>query len=371
MKQLSKRIAVLCMCICLMTGLAAADGEITIEIDGIDDMVSSQVQDTSEEENQAEALTPQEEEAVAELMEAMEDAEPSEEVDLTNLEINQDLPDNVTNILLLGIDNRSSKLQRGLSDAVMICSVNKNTGRVQLTSFARDTAVSIPGYNSQRRINAAYKYGGPELAMRTINRNFKLNVQRYVVVNIHGLANVIDALGGVDIEMSELEARRINYELIKEPMDKVEREDVQAFEGLQHVDGMQAVTFARIRGLDNDLERTHRQRRLLEALFKQVSDIDLFGFMSLIETALPYVESNLATDELMTLGLSVLSGETIANIGGDGEIIGQLRIPLDKRYGYKTINNSSVIYLNEKNKKISINAIHEFIYDQKLYEDVE
>ena len=167
----------------------------------------------------AEALTPEEEAALAELQSAMDENQPMDEVDLTNLEPNPLLPANVFNILLLGVDNRSTDLERGLSDAVIICSVNLDTGSVKLTSIARATAVIVLGFKDKNRVNVAYKRGGPELSTKTVNRNFQMNAQRHVVANIHGLADITDSLGGVEIAMTSQEAGRINSEPCKEPTD--------------------------------------------------------------------------------------------------------------------------------------------------------
>ncbi len=384
----TKRLLSILMCVTVAFGVAGAAAESSLTtnedelLDGYvpSDLTPEELEQWQEwaeaetgagsREDQAAELTPEEEAAMAELEKAMNDNAPMDEVDLGNLEPNEALPQNVFNILLLGVDNRSSELQRGLSDAVIICSVNRDTGSVKLTSIARDTAVIVPGYKSKRRINSAYKYGGPELAMKTVNRNFQMNVQRYVVVNIHGLADIIDALGGVDIEMTSKEAGRINYELRKEPMDKVKREKVEATDGVHHLDGMQAVTFARIRGIDSDLERTRRQRQLLETLLEKVmADMDIAKFMGLIETALPYGDTNLTTEELLGLGITVLSGEAMQNLSAGGEVVEQLRIPMDKKFGYKDFNGASLIYLSEKNLKLSIEAIHEFIYGESYYQD--
>ncbi len=318
----------------------------------------------------AEAASPEEEALMAELESAMNDNQPMDEVDLSNLEPNEQLPSNVFNILLLGVDNRSTDLQRGLSDAVIICSVNLDTGSIKLTSIARDTAVIVPGFKNQNRINVAYKRGGPELSMKTVNRNFDMNIQRYVVVNIHGLADIIDTLGGVDIEMTSMEAGRINYELRKEPMDKVKRKKVEAKDGVQHLDGMQAVTFARIRGIDSDLERTHRQRKLLEVLLSTVmKDMDIGKFISLVEAALPYGQTNLTLAELMQLGTAVLGGEGMQKLQSGGEIMEQLRIPMDKKFGYRDIAGATLVYLSPKNLKLSIETIHNFIYGATYLED--
>ena len=313
-------------------------------------------------------MTPEEEEALAELEIAMNDSQPMDEVDLSNLEPHEDLPDNVVNILLLGVDNRSTDLERGLSDAVIICSINKDTGAIKLTSIARDTAVIVPGFKSKNRINVAYKRGGPELSMKTVNRNFQMNIHNYVVVNIHGLADIIDALGGVDMEMTKREAGRINYELRKEPMDKVKRTKVEAKDGVQHLDGMQAVTFARIRGIDSDLERTRRQRHLLETLLTTVSkDMDIAKFMHLVETAMPHGDTNLTPVELIELGAAVLKGESMANVMSGSAGMEQLRIPIDKKFGYREFGGASLIYLSEKNLKLSIETIHEFIYGESFF----
>lgn len=309
--------------------------------------------------------TPEEDAAMAEIEAALNDNAPMDEVDISNLELNEKLPSNVFNILLLGVDNRSTDLERGLSDAVIICSVNLDTGSLKLSSIARDTAVIVPGFKSKNRINVAYKRGGPELSMKTVNRNFHMNIQRYVTVNIHGLADIIDMLGGVDLEMTSREAGRINYELRKEPMDKVKREKVKAVNGVQHLDGMQAVTFARIRGIDSDLERTARQRKLLEALLKMVmQDMDISKFAKLIETALPYGETNLSMAELFQIGMAMLGGEAMQNMKSGGAVLEQFRIPMDKKFGYKDFNGASLIYLSEKNLKLSIEAMQQFIYGE-------
>ncbi|MEG1471438.1 MAG: LCP family protein [Clostridia bacterium] len=385
MVQMMKKLLCVLLCLTLVLGLTGAvaqskDNE-TLDTYVPEDLTPEELQQWQEWAKQeggsaqpsangetAEAMTAEEEAAMAELQSALNDNTPMDEVDLTNLECNADLPENVFNILLLGVDNRSNDLQRGLSDAVIICSINMETGSVKLSSIARDTAVIVPGFKSKNRINVAYKRGGPELSMKTVNRNFQMNLSRYVVVNIHGLADIIEALGGVDMEMTHLEAGRINFELRKEPMDKVKRTKVEAKDGVQHLDGMQAVTFARIRGIDSDLERTRRQRQLLETLLQKVmTDMDLTKFTTLLETALPYGDTNLTSQELLTLGMTVLSGDTMKAMQSGELSLEQFRIPMDKKFGYKEFNGASLIYLSEKNMKRSIDSLHEFIYGQSYY----
>ncbi|MCE5343650.1 MAG: LCP family protein [Eubacteriales bacterium] len=311
---------------------------------------------------------------VAELQDALDDSEQTGELDLSDLEINTALPANVINILLLGVDNRSVALQSGLSDSMIICSINTGDGSIKLTSITRDTEVTIPGYINTKRINCAFKFGskdgdltaGAKLAMKTVNRNFQMNVQRYVVVNIHGLASIIDALGGLDMDMSSKEASRINYELRKEPMDSVQREKVQAVEGVQHLDGMQAVTYARIRGLDNDFMRTGRQRKLLETLLEKVMEgMDMAKLINLIQTALPYGATNITAADMVSLGGLVLSGQAMSNLTTGGNVLEQFRIPMDGTYKYTNVDGATFTsFRTATRKQDNIDAMQVFIYGQ-------
>ena len=317
-----------------------------------------------------------------ELAGKLDDATMDTEVDLSNLERNEKLPEHVVNILLLGVDNRSVELATGRADANIICSINKQTGAVTLTSIARDTAVDVPGYKTRRRMNTAFKFGskdgdiakGAELAMKTVNRNFQMNIQYYVVVNIHGLADIIQAIGGLDMELTKAEASAINYELFtKEPMDSNKgRVKLEHRDGVQHLDGMQAVTYGRIRNLkgQNDINRNGRQRVLLETLLKTVlQDMDLIKLMTLIETALPYGYTNLTIDELLSLGLSVLSGTAMQNLASGGEIVGQFGIPMEKQYGYREFGGDSLLYISERRMNTTLTALQELIYGETFLED--
>ena len=304
-------------------------------------------------------------------------------IDPANLELNEKLPDGVINILLLGLDGRDDVLHVGRSDATMICSID--TARdaqkpIKLTSIARDTCVTIPGYEHQNRMNVAYQYGGlagtkagiegggPALAMRTVNHNFDMNIQYFVSVNIFGLAAIIESLGGIDIEMTKVEANRINFELRKEPMDKVKRAAVKALDGINtyHLDGMQAVTYARIRSIkgENDMNRTERQRKLLEILLNAVmQDITLDKLTKLMEAALPYVYTNIPTMKIFEIGGALMMNENLrANLKNGDPLIAQHRIPMDKSFGYKDVNGNSLVYMNEKNLKLNLETFHKFVY---------
>ncbi len=397
-----KRLVSLLLCLVMVFGVACATAESSLNANEneLEDYVPkdltpeelAQWQEWADGEREASdstaanagELSPEEEALMAELATMLED-ETQTEVDLSNLEPNEALPDNVFNILLLGIDSRDKDAQsmEGRSDAVIICSINKDTGSVTLSSIARDTAVEVPGYKSRKRINTAYKFGctkggstaaGAELAMKTVNRNFQMNIEHYVVVNIHGLAEIIQALGGVDMEMTRAEASAINYELFeKEPMDSNEgRTRLKLEDGVQHLDGMQAVTYGRIRNLkgQNDLNRNERQRHLLEVLLEQVMDgMDFTKLLTLIQTALPYGKTNLTSDELLELGSAVLSGEAMKNLQGGGMVLNQFSIPMVGEYGYREFGGVSLVYISERRMKTTLDAMHEIVYGQSYYQE--
>lgn len=366
-----QRIAAMMMVLCLlMTSVAFAEDEDSMseddyyaEWDEAEEIVEDVLLD--DEGNELEQLTEEEREMLAQMDENM-----TVEIDPDELELNTNLPDHVTNILLLGIDARKNVTDMGLCDVVMVLSINKLDGSIKLTSILRDTLVTIPTKKNKYRINTSYKTGGGALSMRTVNNNFDLNCQHFVAINFYGLAAIIDSLGGVDMELTKKEASRINYELKKEPLPfdtNPKRAKVEARAGVHHLDGMQAVTYARIRGIDNDFMRTARQRKLLEVLLNQVmQDMTLDKMFTLMETALPYVLTNINPSTMMELGLTVLGSNITEKMANGEELIQQHRIPMDKTYSYKTVNGSSVVYMGSKNFPKNIEALHEFIYGEYI-----
>lgn len=369
MKDMLKKVLALCLCLMMLCSFAVAEGTDEWLADETVDEAALNAGESSAEE---EAL-------LAELAAMIDDPTREGEVDLSDLSVNDALPDHVVNILLIGIDNRSVELESGRADANIICSINKETGAITLTSIGRDTAVKVPGYKSRQRLNTAFKYGsnedigkGAELAMKTVNVNFQMNIQRYVLVNIHGLADIIQALGGVDMYLTAEEAKAINYELFtKEPMDSNKgREKLAKQDGVQHLDGMQAVTYGRIRNLQgqNDLNRNSRQRVLLETLLKTVmQDMDVMKLMTLIQTALPYGRTNLTLDEMLSLGMAVLGGETMKKLSEGGEILQQFGIPVDKQYAYKKYGEVSLLYINPDRLEKTLGDLHMMIYGESYY----
>ena len=315
----------------------------------------------------------------------MDEEEEEEGIDPDSLDLNPNLPENVINILLIGVDTRSKDPQEiiGRGDTQIIVSVNRDTGSIKMASILRDSLVPIPGYKNQTKINNAFQYGcnrvkkgttkekvrgGAALAMRTVNRNFEMNIKYYVAINFNGLASIIDALGGIDIELTKGEAWYINNYLKLHPpaydnKAKGERVKLEQVAGVQHLDGVQAVMYARTRSLngENDFNRTDRQRHLLDLLLKKVMEnMDIGTLMDLIDVAVSYADTNMNFQTLWDLAVSLIPalGKTATE---DGSLFEQMRVPMDHAYSYTTYKGSSVLKYNlAKHAK----AIHEFFFGE-------
>ena len=377
--KLMKKLTALLMALCLLLpgAVLAEDEEISI-LDVVEEVNLDEGEKPAEDAEDAEGgeeLFISDE--VQEAMEAVEnlEADIDDSINPDDLELNPNLPDNVVNILLVGVDTRSTSLDDGLQhgDVQIILSINKDTGSVKLTSILRDLYVTIPGYKSKNRINVAYSRGGGALAMRTINHTFELNIEHYVTINFYGLASIIDAIGGVDVDLTKAEAKAINTYLKKHPpkydnQDKeYERVPLEAVAGVQHLDGVQAVMYARTRSVDNDFGRTARQRHLLDLLLRKImQDMTVDKFMTLMETSLPYVQTNVNASTMLNLGLSVLNSDIISRAQAGESLLEQMRIPMDETWKYDQTDGGSsvVVFRTVARREENVQALHEFIYGQ-------
>lgn len=224
------------------------------------------------------------------------------QLDESKLGANELGDDKITNIALYGVDSRDHDYQ-GRSDAIMIASVNGKTGQIKLISVARDTYVPITGYG-ETRINHAYAYGGPELAIQTLNENFGMDITDYVTVNFDSLAEVIDEMGGVEVDVTEAERQQVNAFLLSgEPLYET---------GLITLNGPQAVSYSRIRKIDSDDMRASRQREVLASLFKKALDINPLEYPSYVRKFAPMVETSLSNEEILKLASVGLKGSDLS-----------------------------------------------------------
>jgi LCP family protein required for cell wall assembly len=287
----------------------------------------------------------------------------------TELNPNKNLPEDWTNILLLGTDDRDANSSAGRTDVMIIASLNPDTGEIKLNSLARDMFVQIPG-GGAHRINEAHAYGGPNLAMKTVNELFDMNITKYVRVNLHGVVDIIDVFGGVDIELIEGEAAEINYNVAVS-------EDYEGFEknpnrvpipkdkiGLTRLDALQALGYARIRHIDSDFARTNRQRILLDKLLEMaMSDVTPAKMVLLANVMIPYTATNLALSDIVRIGANMV----VAGI----QPMESLSVPTEGSFKYTQINvpsgddsEGTVASVLDVNLSRNRDALHTFIYGQ-------
>ncbi|MCR6513710.1 MAG: LCP family protein [Clostridium chrysemydis] len=260
------------------------------------------------------------------------------EIDESKLSINTSLEQNtnseVTNIALFGID--APEGVRGRSDAIMILSIDETNKKLKLSSIMRDSYVNIEGYGKDK-ITHAYAFGGAELAMNTLNQNFDLNISRFMTVNFTTLPKIIDALGGITVNITEAEIKYIPG---------------VTHSGTQTLNGAEALAYSRIRYDGGDQMRTQRQRNVLEDVFDKLVSTSPTKIPSLLDTLLPLVDTNISPTEFMSLGTDVLGFKTTK--------ISEKRFPCDTHRKGEMIKGVSYQTFNIKEET---KEIHEFIYE--------
>ena len=230
------------------------------------------------------------------------------------------------NILLLGTDSRSTE-KNTRTDTMIVLSLNTQTHDIRMTSLMRDIWVDIPGHGGAK-LNAACVYGGPELTVQTINENFGLDIQSYVLVNMSCLASIVDGLGGIRIDVSREEAKAINM-LFEDDRHSNDANVYFAGDNVSPgsqmlLNGKQALAYARIRSLDSDYARTERQRTLLVTIARKLQQQDLLSLAGIVTGMLQYVETNLTMDDIMAIAGVCLDA--------DLENIAELRLPVEGTY---------------------------------------
>lgn len=195
----------------------------------------------------------------------------------------------IENILLIGAD-RHGQGENGRSDTMILVSINHNTGNIHLTSFMRAMYVCIPRSNGSvwSMLNAAYSWGGPNLLVDTIELNFRVKIDKYVVVDFSAFEKAVDLLGGVEIELTEKEAYHVWV-----------NSGVSTSEGKQLLNGAQARGYCQIRKIDNDFARTARQRKVINVLLLKAKNMDLSTMLAIADEILPLVNTNLTNSEIL------------------------------------------------------------------------
>lgn len=259
---------------------------------------------------------------------------------------------NVLNVLLIGTDARDIS-ERGRSDSMILVSINKQTQKLLMFSFLRDIYLYIPGVESTR-LNHSYAYGGPELTMQTIEQNFGIEIDKYVQVNFYSFIEVVDTVGGVDLTVTDDEAKLINDylgEINKLVKDK-KGADKLSGGGNLHLNGKQALCYARIRYIGTDFARTRRQRDVLNQVIEKVRNMSLGELSDFLDITLPMVTTNLSESEIFSFLINANEYSNYTRIADS--------IPLKGTYNFMTVRGMSVIGVDFA---ANINVLRKEIYN--------
>ena len=209
-------------------------------------------------------------------------------------------------VAVFGVDSRDGNLGAGaLSDVIMLASINRKTGDVNLTSVYRDTYLQIDDEGKYHKLNEAYFKGGPKQAIAALNRNFDLDVDDYVTFNWKAVAEGLNVLGGVDLDISDKEFAYINA-FITETVQGTGLGSVQLeHSGMNHLDGVQAVAYARLRLMDTDFNRTARQRKVLELAMQKAKAASKKTLVATAMTVMPDIQTSIGADDILDIAKTV------------------------------------------------------------------
>lgn len=289
--------------------------------------------------------------------------------------------EDVLNILLVGTDERTEAVNDAdafthlnqldgtedttefsddaRADSMILVSMDIKDHIIRLVSIERGTGVPIllDGYEDQYDwITHTFRYGGPKLTMKTVEECFNIEVDHFVRVNFNSFVQIVNAVGGVDIDITEMEAKALNWEVPSNSMLIVNHVDP----GLNHFDGYTALQYARLRKIDNDWKRVERQRTVIEAVLDQVKNASVMELDNLLNTVLPLIQTNFTKTEIAAL-LVQLPGF----LGCD---VQQMSLPLQGTYGVRTGMDNRLMY--DPDWVVNIKALQDFLYNDKTAEEV-
>ena len=279
--------------------------------------------------------------------------------------------ESIINILLVGCDAASVD-ERGRSDSMMIATIDMKHKSLKLTSLLRDTYVELPGNNKNgtpygwKKLNTAYAAGDASFLIDTIAHNYNIQIDKYAVVNFSLFREIVDIIGGVEIELSKEEAAYIRGRALHEAGPN--RKKAKA--GLNLLDGWMALEFARCRmvggftytdangnevTVNNDYARTARQRYVIQQIFNKMKDQDLNSLLSIAERCMEHTRTNISIAELGVYLQNVLSIET--------KEIKQLQIPAAGTFETDKITTASVLWMSQENWIKNVETLHRFIFE--------
>ena len=275
--------------------------------------------------------------AVVEKEEIDEETLLSENVPIIKEEQKEDY---VFNVLLISTDSRDPDAEMGRSDTMMLVSFNQLENKATIVSFMRDSLVEIPGYGLTK-LGHSYAYGGAGLTINTLNQTYDLDIQNYITINFENLKNVIDKIGGIEVPITAEEAALYH-----------QYGNTDIYEGVNVLNGEEALMHARNRTLDSDFGRTRRQRSVMNGIYRKVmSNKDPADLLTLVNFCLGQVKTNMDVNTIYDMATKVLALDNLT--------VQQTSVPAVGTYTGETYNGMSVLQVDiDANKAV----LEEFLY---------
>lgn len=293
------------------------------------------------------------------------------ELDFKSIDINTGVKENetlkgYTTLGLVGIDRRKEyhqTLQEGLSDTMIIASINNDTKKVKLVSVYRDTYLRIgvdsEGNGKYTKANEAYARGGPEKFVSMLNTNLDLNISDVVTVDFKAVAEIAELLGGIDVELTEEEIVHLNNYCVETSEETdMEYTPLEKVPGVHHLNGVQTAAYARIRfTIGNDMRRAARQREVIYKLVEKAKKTDIGTLNKIVDKVFPLIYTSLTKTEILSMGMNMLSYE----------IEGQAGYPFDHLLGENVKNAVGEDVLLPVTLESNAVKLHEFLYPEESY----
>lgn len=229
--------------------------------------------------------------------------------EIKNVEISEEKQEQMSGywtIAVFGVDSRNSSVGKGNnSDVNILCNIDQGTGEIRLVSVYRDSYLNISDKNTYNKINAAYMQGGPEQVVKALNRNLDIDIDDYATFNWKAVADAINILGGIDVEITKSEFYYINA-FISETVKATGVASTQLKSaGMNHLDGVQAVAYGRLRLMDTDYARTERQRKVISLAFEKMKKADWATINNIVQTVFPQVATSIEINDLLKIGRNI------------------------------------------------------------------